>query len=112
MGSRAGLNVFGEEKIVFFMPAFEPRIVQSVAYSLHSLRHSGVHEQRNHHSHEHKQKHSHFTFKAHTPNVSLYLVVSSYATLDVAISNLDNPAGWIVLTTMSGEDLNFWDIIS
>jgi len=104
---------FGEEKILFFLPAFEPRIVQSVAYSLYIRRHSGVYEERNHHSHEHKKyKHSHFTIKAHRPSLSQYLVVRSYAALDVAISNLDNPGGWIVLTTVSGEDLNFWDIIS
>jgi hypothetical protein len=36
---------------------------------------------------------------------------SSYSISDVAISNLNSSAGWMVLTTLSGEGLNFWDIM-
>ena len=46
------------------------------------------------------KKHAHFTFEVHKPNVSQYLLMSlSYSVLDVAISNLNNPAGWMVHTT-------------
>ena len=57
------------------------------------------------------KKHLQFTFKAHKPNVSQYLVKSSYCITDVAISNWNHPAGWIVLTTVYGVDQNFWDIM-